>query len=87
MFLQHRSGDRVASEQSKIEALQEMVIQLTGALISVRSAVDTIARQPSYMRKDDRDNIKNELASSLDRIDKVLKSFDRLAESEAPADG
>ena len=76
------SGEKI--EENKIELLQSAVIQLTGALVAVRTAVNIIAIQPNLLLSpDDREKIQEELGESVSRVDKILKLLDKLVALDA----
>jgi hypothetical protein len=64
------------------EKLKRILIDLTGATVSLRGAVSIIAKQPMpALSSKDRKEVDDALKDSLDRIDKVLMLLEELAET------
>ncbi len=72
----------VVAVSQETEKLKRVLIDLTGATVSLRGAVSIIARQPlPALSSKDRKAVDEDLKDSIDRIDKVLKLLEELAES------
>lgn len=64
----------------ELEKLKRVLIDLTGATVSLRGAVSIISRQPlPALSSKDRKDVDDALKDSLDRIDKVLTVLEELA--------
>jgi hypothetical protein len=64
------------------EKLKRILIDLTGATVSLRGAVSIIAKQPlPALSSKDREEVDDALKDSLDRIDKVLALLEEPAEA------
>jgi hypothetical protein len=72
----------VAAVPQESEKLKRVLIDLTGATVSLRGAVSIIAKQPMpALSSKDRKEVDDALKESIDRIDKVLTLLEELAET------
>jgi hypothetical protein len=73
-----------AAEELKIALLQSAVVQLTGALVEVRSALNFVVFAPNLgLAPHEREAIQRELQGSVDRVENVLKLLDKFVEVDA----
>jgi hypothetical protein len=72
----------VAAVPQESEKLKRVLIDLTGATVSLRGAVSIIAKQPMpALSSKDRKEVDDALKDSLDRIEKVLMLLEELADT------
>jgi len=68
----------------RIDLLEDVVIQLTGALVSVRLAVNMIAIQPGVLtRMDAQREVQKELAESVEKVDNILNLLNEMLRKRA----
>jgi hypothetical protein len=76
------SSDENGVLLEKIDRLEDIVIDLTGALVSVRLAVNVIAIHPGVLsRMDAQQEVHKTLEESVDRVNKVLDSLKEMLRS------
>jgi septal ring factor EnvC (AmiA/AmiB activator) len=83
--LQCRGGTSVVSDEAsglvekRIELLEDIVIQLTGALVSVRLAINIVALQPGLLtRMDSQQEVQKELKDSGERVNNILNLLNEM---------
>jgi hypothetical protein len=73
-----------AAEELKIALLQSAVVQLTGALVEVRTALNVVVFAPNLgLSLNERESVQKELQGSVDRVENVLKLLDKFVEVDA----